>query len=57
MARLIEELTKQGQRVCDPFAGGGTTLAVGARLGRSMIGADADKAAIETMRHRLGLLA
>ena len=34
LSLLIETLTDPGDKILDPFAGSGTTLAVGARLGR-----------------------
>ncbi len=37
MARLVEMLTKPGDLICDPFAGGGTLGVVCARLGRRCI--------------------
>lgn len=37
---MIEALTKPGQTVLDPFAGGGTTIYESAKLGRAAIGCD-----------------
>lgn len=42
MAQLIERVTSPGELVLDPFAGGGTTLAVCSVLGRNCIGVEID---------------
>lgn len=56
LARLIEALTDPGDRVLDPYAGSGTTLAVAARLGRGFVGIDQSDVAIDTARRRLEAL-
>lgn len=50
---LIERLTARGQTIADPFMGSGTTLLAGHALGRHVIGADDDLAAVTTARERL----
>jgi DNA modification methylase len=52
--RVIRALTAPGDRVLDPYAGSGTTLAVAARLGRRFVGIDRSDVALETIRERLG---
>lgn len=49
---IIERLTKRGDTVVDPFAGGGTTLLAAHALGRHVIGCDVDAEAVETSRNR-----
>ncbi len=51
--RLIEACTESGDLVLDPYAGSGTTLAVGSRLGRRVIGIDESAEAIRVTRKRL----
>ena len=43
--RLIEEHSENGQVVCDPFVGGGTTLVEGLLTGRRVIGVDVNPVA------------
>lgn len=50
----ISKLSRPGGLVIDPFAGGGTTLAVAKQLGRRVIGAEADRS---TYLRALGALA
>ena len=38
--RLIETLSRKGERVADPFCGSGTTLVEGLALGRHVVGVD-----------------
>ena len=52
-ATLVERLTLPGQTVCDPFAGGGTTLAAAVHGGRHVIGAEIDPEHFKTMHDRL----
>jgi site-specific DNA-methyltransferase (adenine-specific) len=56
--RLLEIIVKagsdEGDVVCDPFAGCGTTLAVAQRLNRKWIGIDITALAINILKHRLG---
>jgi site-specific DNA-methyltransferase (adenine-specific) len=42
MRAIIRDYTKPGDLVCDPFAGGGTTLLAAAMEGRRAIGAEMD---------------
>jgi len=52
-AALVEGWSKPGELVCDPFLGGGTTAVVALKLGRRVLGADVDAAALETTRARV----
>src|SRR4051812_26653248 len=49
VAELIEEYSKPGDLVLDPFAGYGTTLVVAERLGREAIG-------VEISAEQLGII-
>jgi DNA modification methylase len=49
----IEELTSPGDRVLDPFAGFGTTLVVGRRLGRPGVGVELLPERVAQVRERL----
>lgn len=51
---VVEEYTTPGDRVLDPFAGFGTTLAVSERLGRSAVGVELLPERIELIRARVG---
>ena len=42
MERLVEDYSRPGDLVCDPCAGGGTTLTAALRTGRRAIGCDID---------------
>ena len=53
LQRVIESCSHPGDTVLDPYAGSGTTLAVAARLGRSAIGIDQSREAIDVARARL----
>ena len=53
LERLIGALSDQGDRVLDPYAGSGTTLAVAHKMGRAFVGIDAGPVAIETTLERL----
>lgn len=50
---LIRAVTKPGDRVCDPFLGGGTTALAALAESRCFVGCDVDEVAIETTRERL----
>lgn len=52
MGRIIEAFTVEGERVCDPFLGGGTTAVVSCRMRRAFVGCDVDMNAIEATRAR-----
>ncbi len=56
LERLLGALTDPGDRVLDPYAGSGTTLAVAARMGRGFVGIDAGPVAIDTTLSRLAAL-
>ena len=53
MADVVRRFSKPADVVCDPFCGGGTTLAVALDLGRSAVGIDEREDAIDTIRKRL----
>jgi DNA modification methylase len=53
LARLVEACTDADDLVLDPYAGSGTTLAVGARLGRRVVGIDESPEALRVARKRL----
>lgn len=53
LERLIEACSEPGDLVLDPYAGSGTTLAVGARLGRRVVGIDSGGEAMRVARKRL----
>lgn len=55
LERLIRALTAPGDRVLDPYAGSGTTLAVAQREQRWFLGIDASEVALSTASSRLGL--
>lgn len=51
---VLEEYTAPGDRVLDPFAGFGTTLAVSERLGRVAVGIELLADRVEIVRGRVG---
>lgn len=51
--RFLEEYTRPGDSVLDPFAGYGTTLIVAERLGRIPFGVELDEAKVAYVRGRL----
>lgn len=51
---VVEEFTVPGDRVLDPFAGFGTTLAVSAALGRVAVGVELLPDRAEIIRRRVG---
>lgn len=53
MVRLIEALTKPGDRVCDPFMGAGTTGVACAATHRRFLGCDIDSSQVEIARGRI----
>ena len=53
MQRIIEIASKEGDLVLDPFAGGGTTVAVADKLNRKWIGIDQSVQAIKVTEFRL----
>jgi DNA modification methylase len=52
-AEVIGRLSRPGDRVLDPFAGFGTTLAVAHRLGRSAVGVELLPERVELVRSRV----
>lgn len=53
LERIILLASKEGDRVLDPFVGGGTTIAVADKLGRKWIGIDQSSMAIKVSDFRL----
>ncbi len=53
LERIIQIATDEGDLVLDPFCGSGTTLVTAVLLGRSAIGIDISKEAVELTRQRL----
>jgi len=53
MQQLVLDFTKPGQLVCDPYAGGGTTLVAAKTLGRAYLGWEVDAEPAEAARHVL----
>jgi DNA modification methylase len=53
-ASVVEETTRPGDLVLDPFAGYGTTLAVAARLGRRAVGVEVLADHVDLARGRTG---
>ena len=51
---VVEETTRPGDLVLDPFAGYGTTLAVAARLGRRAVGVEVLADHVDLVRGRAG---
>ena len=54
LERIIKCATNEGDIVLDPFAGGGTTVAVADRLNRKWIGIDQSVQAVKVTELRLG---
>jgi len=50
---IIEKFTKEGDLICDPFCGGGTTAIASLRSNRNYICVDRDPQAIETTENRI----
>jgi site-specific DNA-methyltransferase (adenine-specific) len=53
LERLIQACSAPQDLVLDPYAGSGTALAVGARLGRRVLGIDQSPEALDVIRQRL----
>ena len=53
LERIILLASNEGDRVLDPFVGGGTTVAVADKLGRQWIGIDQSSMAIKVSDFRL----
>lgn len=51
--RIVRASSAEGDIVCDPMCGSGTTLVVAARLGRAFVGGDVASLAFETAQRRL----
>ncbi|HEU4583500.1 MAG TPA: site-specific DNA-methyltransferase [Polyangiaceae bacterium] len=56
LERLLTSCSGPDDLVLDPYAGSGTTLAVGVRLGRRVIGIDSSEEALDVIRQRLAPL-
>lgn len=54
MQSLVRDYTRPGDLVCDPCAGGGTTLLAAAIEGRRAVGAELDPVTFEKAQKRLG---
>lgn len=50
---LIGKSTKEGEMICDPFAGSGSTLAAAKNLGRNYVGIELEKIWYDVARERL----
>lgn len=55
MLALVRDYSRPGDTVCDPCAGGGTTLAAAHKLGRDAIGSEMDPETHHKASVRLGL--
>jgi site-specific DNA-methyltransferase (adenine-specific) len=53
LERIVRASSHEGALIVDPFCGSGTSLVAAARLGRSFVGCDMGKLAIETSGRRL----
>lgn len=53
MERIVEDYTRPSDLVCDPCAGGGTTLLAAKLLGRRYVGSDIAAEHVEIARERL----
>ena len=53
---LLYRFSNAGERICDPFVGGGTTAVVAVQMNRSFVGLDSDPRAIATTLGRLAAL-
>jgi hypothetical protein len=51
-AGLVSQHSKEGDVVCDPFVGGGTTGVISLRMKRNFIGIDDKQEHIDTSRNR-----
>lgn len=56
LERLISSCSSPGDLVLDPYAGSGTTLVVGARLERRVLGVDSSAEALDVIRQRFAQL-
>lgn len=56
VARCIASCTREGDTVCDPFAGTGTTLRVCKRIGRRVVTCDMDRTYCERIAEEHGLV-
>ena len=53
LERIISASTQEGQVVCDPFCGSGTTGVVANRMGRYFVGIDNVEEYLEITKRRL----
>ncbi len=53
MEALVRDFTNEGDKICDPFAGSGSTLVAATRLGRHSIGWERDPVFHETALRRI----
>jgi len=52
-AKLVNEFSKPGEIICDPFLGGGTTAVVALKLGRKFVGCDIEQGCLDTTLARV----
>jgi site-specific DNA-methyltransferase (adenine-specific) len=57
LGRIIQLASNEGDVVLDPFCGSGTTLVAAQQLGRTWIGMDTNRRAVEIARRRLAKMA
>jgi site-specific DNA-methyltransferase (adenine-specific) len=53
VSAIVRDYTREGDLICDPFAGFGTTLLAAAMNGRRAIGAEADPETFERAVEKL----
>lgn len=53
MRDLLRRVSKEGELVCDPFLGGGTTAVVARSMNRAFVGCDIDQSCVDTTNRRL----
>ena len=56
MAQLVDDYSRPGDTICDPCAGGGTTLLAARKLGRDAIGSELNPETHHKASMRLGLV-
>ena len=56
VTKLVEQFSRPGDTILDPFVGGGPTAVAALELGRRFIGIDVDEQAIRTTATRIAEL-